>query len=120
MPPGTFLGLWNAEDLCRKAYYEPFPGFYSTADAGYVGLDSFLYRAFDGVLYSALAAVTIHVLEADPGEIPPPGGDDDCGHEAMSMLAMDDAGDGVIDSLVDGDVDHDLIDDVMADESWLT
>ncbi len=91
-----------------------------TADEGYVGLDSFLYRAFDGVLYSALAAVTIHVLEADPGEIPPPGGDDDCGDEAMSMLAMDEDGDGLLDSLVDDDLDHDTIDDVMADESWLT
>jgi VCBS repeat-containing protein len=81
-----------------------------TPDEGFVGLDSFLYRSFDGVLYSALAAVTIHVNEADPGEIPPPGDDEECDEDEMAMLAMG----------IDGDVDHDSIDDVLAKGSWLT
>jgi propionyl-CoA synthetase len=43
LPPGTFLGLWNAEEHCRAAYYEPFPGCYSTADAGYVDEDGYVF-----------------------------------------------------------------------------
>ncbi|HEX6997938.1 MAG TPA: AMP-binding protein [Gammaproteobacteria bacterium] len=43
LPPGTFLGLWNAEEQCRKAYYEPFPGYYCTADAGYVDEDGYVF-----------------------------------------------------------------------------
>jgi propionyl-CoA synthetase len=43
LPPGTFLGLWNAEGVCRKAYYEPFPDFYCTADAGYVDADGYVF-----------------------------------------------------------------------------
>jgi len=95
--------------------------FVYTPNAGYVGLDSFMYRVFDGALYSALAAVTIHVVEADPGEIPPPGGDDDCEDMSMSMLAMGEGeDDGLLDSLVEGGLDSDTIDDVLADGSWLT
>ena len=90
-----------------------------TPNAGYVGLDSFIYRVFDGSLYSALAAVTIHVVEADPGEIPPP---DDCGHTSMSaMLALGEGeDDGLLDAIADPSLDRDLVDDVIGDGSWLT
>jgi VCBS repeat-containing protein len=45
-----------------------------TPTAGYVGMDAFLYRVSDGDLWSALAAVTIHVNAAaeTPDEIPTP------------------------------------------------
>jgi propionyl-CoA synthetase len=43
LPPGTFLGLWNAEQACRSAYYDPFPGFYLTADAGYIDDDGYVF-----------------------------------------------------------------------------
>jgi propionyl-CoA synthetase len=43
LPPGTFLGLWQAEEVCRQSYYEAFPGFYSTADAGYVDADGYVF-----------------------------------------------------------------------------
>jgi propionyl-CoA synthetase len=43
LPPGTFLGLWNAEEACRAAYYDPFPGFYLTADAGYIDADGYVF-----------------------------------------------------------------------------
>jgi len=43
LPPGTFLGLWNADDRCREAYYAAFPGFYDTADAGYVDGDGYVF-----------------------------------------------------------------------------
>ena len=43
LPPGTFLGQWNAEQACRAAYYEPYPGFYHTADAGFIDEDSYVH-----------------------------------------------------------------------------
>ncbi len=36
LPPGTFTTLWNAPDRYRSAYFERFPGFYETGDAGYI------------------------------------------------------------------------------------
>ncbi|HUF72784.1 MAG TPA: AMP-binding protein [Gammaproteobacteria bacterium] len=43
MPPGTFLGLWQAEAQCRATYYEAFAGYYRTADAGYIDADGFVF-----------------------------------------------------------------------------
>jgi propionyl-CoA synthetase len=43
LPPGTFLGMWNAEQACRTTYYDPFPGFYLTADAGYIDDDGYVF-----------------------------------------------------------------------------
>jgi propionyl-CoA synthetase len=43
LPPGTFSGLWNAEQACRAAYYDPYPKFYLTADAGYVDDDGYVF-----------------------------------------------------------------------------
>ena len=43
LPPGTFLGLWEAEDLCLASYYAAFPGFYSSADAGYIDDDGYVF-----------------------------------------------------------------------------
>ena len=43
LPPGTFLGLWNAEQQCRESYFASFPGFYSTADAGYIDRDGYVF-----------------------------------------------------------------------------
>jgi propionyl-CoA synthetase len=36
MPPGSSPTLWNADERFRDAYLATFPGFYQTADAGYV------------------------------------------------------------------------------------
>ena len=43
LPPGTFLGLWNAEAHCVASYYTSFPGWYGTADAGYVDADGYVF-----------------------------------------------------------------------------
>jgi hypothetical protein len=81
-----------------------------TPEAGYVGLDSFIYWVFDGELHSALAAVTIHVVPGDPAPAPVPG--DDCGHE--------DHDDGLLGMLAAGDdMDLGAIDDVLTEEGWL-
>jgi propionyl-CoA synthetase len=36
MPPGSSPTLWNADERFREAYLSAFPGYYQTADAGYV------------------------------------------------------------------------------------
>lgn len=41
MPPGATPTLWNADDRFRKAYLEEFPGYYATADAGYIDVDGY-------------------------------------------------------------------------------
>ena len=43
MPPGSSPTLWNAEERYRETYLEAFPGFYQTADAGYVDEDGYVF-----------------------------------------------------------------------------
>jgi propionyl-CoA synthetase len=43
LPPGSLPTLWNAEDRFKKAYLEEFPGYYKTADAGFVDEDGYLF-----------------------------------------------------------------------------
>ena len=43
LPPGTFLTLWNADDRFVASYLSQFPGYYMTADAGYMDEDGYVY-----------------------------------------------------------------------------
>ncbi len=43
LPPGCLPTLWNADDRFRNAYLDEFPGYYKTADAGYVDEDGYLF-----------------------------------------------------------------------------
>jgi propionyl-CoA synthetase len=43
LPPGTFPTLWNAEERYIEAYLDEFPGYYKTADAGYIDADGYVY-----------------------------------------------------------------------------
>jgi len=43
LPPGSFPTLWQAEERFKSAYLTDFPGYYKTADAGYVDEDGYLY-----------------------------------------------------------------------------
>ncbi|MBX2884992.1 MAG: propionyl-CoA synthetase [Granulosicoccus sp.] len=36
LPPGTFINLWNAPERFKSAYFENYPGYYETGDAGYI------------------------------------------------------------------------------------
>jgi propionyl-CoA synthetase len=36
LPPGSTPTLWNAEERFRETYLDAFPGYYQTADAGYL------------------------------------------------------------------------------------
>ncbi len=43
LPPGTLPTLWNADERYKEAYLEEFPGYYKTADAGYIDEEGYLY-----------------------------------------------------------------------------
>ncbi|SEH43543.1 propionyl-CoA synthetase [Rhizobium tibeticum] len=43
LPPGCLPTLWNADERFRSAYLAEFPGYYKTADAGYVDEDGYLF-----------------------------------------------------------------------------
>ncbi|GIL02615.1 MAG: propionyl-CoA synthetase [Alphaproteobacteria bacterium] len=43
LPPGCLPTLWNADQRFRQAYLEEFPGYYKTADAGFIDDDGYLY-----------------------------------------------------------------------------
>ncbi|MBL6454417.1 AMP-binding protein [Belnapia sp. T6] len=42
LPPGCLPTLWQADDRCREAYLEAFPGWYNTSDAGVVDADGYV------------------------------------------------------------------------------
>ena len=43
LPPGTLPTLWNADDRFVQSYLREFPGYYETADAGYIDADGYVY-----------------------------------------------------------------------------
>ncbi len=43
LPPGAFPTLWQSDDRFAEAYLADFPGFYKTADAGFIDTDGYLY-----------------------------------------------------------------------------
>ncbi len=43
LPPGAFPTLWNAHDRYLDTYFTEFPGYYKTADAGYIDEDGYAY-----------------------------------------------------------------------------
>ena len=43
LPPGTLPTLWNADERFKEAYLEEFPGYYKTADAGFIDDDGYVY-----------------------------------------------------------------------------
>ena len=42
LPPGCLTSFWNADDRFRSTCLEEFPGYYKTADAGFVDEDGYL------------------------------------------------------------------------------
>ncbi len=43
LPPGCLPTLWNADQRFHDAYLAEFPGYYKTADAGYLDEDGYLF-----------------------------------------------------------------------------
>ena len=43
LPPGTFTDLWNASDRFQSAYFERYPGYYETGDAGFIDDKGYIF-----------------------------------------------------------------------------
>jgi propionyl-CoA synthetase len=43
LPPGTFTTLWNADDRFMDAYFNHYPGYYETGDAGYIDEHGYVF-----------------------------------------------------------------------------
>jgi propionyl-CoA synthetase len=43
LPPGSLPTLWNDDERFVKSYMTEFPGYYKTADAGYIDEDGYVY-----------------------------------------------------------------------------
>ena len=43
LPPGSLPTLWNADQRYKDAYLSEFPGYYKTADAGFVDRDGYVF-----------------------------------------------------------------------------
>jgi propionyl-CoA synthetase len=43
LPPSALPTLWKADDRFRSSYLEEFPGYYKTADAGYIDDEGYLF-----------------------------------------------------------------------------
>src|ERR1700761_1623111 len=43
MPPGALPTLWQQDERCKEAYFNEFPGYYKTSDAGYLDEDGYVF-----------------------------------------------------------------------------
>ena len=43
LPPGCLPTLWHADERFRESYLDEFPGYYKTADAGFIDEDGYLF-----------------------------------------------------------------------------
>ena len=43
LPPGTLPTLWDSDEGFIKSYLEEFPGYYKTADAGFIDKDGYVF-----------------------------------------------------------------------------
>jgi propionyl-CoA synthetase len=43
LPPGTLSTLWNNDEGFKAAYMDEFPGYYKTADAGYMDNENYVF-----------------------------------------------------------------------------
>ncbi|MDY6793367.1 MAG: propionyl-CoA synthetase [Thermodesulfobacteriota bacterium] len=43
LPPGTLPTLWNRDEAFIEAYLKEFPGYYKTADAGFIDEDGYVF-----------------------------------------------------------------------------
>jgi len=43
LPPGTFVTLWGAPERYQSAYFENYPGYYETGDAGFINSDGYVF-----------------------------------------------------------------------------
>jgi propionyl-CoA synthetase len=106
LPPGCLPTLWNADKRFHGAYLAEFPGYYKTADAGYIDDDGYLFvmartddiinvaghRLSTGAMEEVLAehpdvaeCAVVGIADAMKGQIP-------CGFVVLNSGVTRDAG----------------------------
>ena len=43
LPPACLPTLWHQDERCKEAYFNEFPGYYKTSDAGYIDADGYVF-----------------------------------------------------------------------------
>ena len=43
LPPACLPTLWQQDERCKEAYFNEFPGYYKTSDAGYIDKDGYVF-----------------------------------------------------------------------------
>lgn len=43
LAPSSLVNLWNAEDRFERSYFDDYPGYYKTGDAGYIDEEGYIY-----------------------------------------------------------------------------
>ena len=43
LPPACLPTLWQQDERCKEAYFNEFPGYYKTSDAGYIDEDGYVF-----------------------------------------------------------------------------
>ena len=43
LPPANLPTLWKQDERCKEAYFNEFPGYYKTSDAGYKDADGYVF-----------------------------------------------------------------------------
>ncbi len=43
LPPACLPTLWQQDERCRESYFDEFPGYYKTSDAGYIDADGYVF-----------------------------------------------------------------------------
>ena len=43
LPPACLPTLWQQDERCKEAYFNEFPGYYKTSDAGYIDSDGYVF-----------------------------------------------------------------------------
>ena len=91
LPPGSFTTLWGNDQRFKSSYFENFPGYYETGDAGFIDEDGYVFvmartddvinvaghRLSTGAMEEVLAAhpdvaecAVIGVADAMKGQVP--------------------------------------------------
>ena len=71
MPPSTTPSVWSAEERFARAYLSGFPGFYETADAGFIDEDGYVQvmARTDDIINVAGRRLLTSALEEAPASI---------------------------------------------------
>ena len=72
LPPGTLPTLWNADARYKQADLADFPGFYRTADAGFIDEDGYVFvmTRTDDVINVAGHRLSTGAIEEVPSSYP--------------------------------------------------